>query len=447
MEEGKQMRRPYLIFGTAGIGALAAGALTVATLIAPAAQAGATTSTCGSSAGKCYQLTVSPAATPAGASASFSFTITNEATTQQLGSAQITAPAGFVITSAPGSASFTPSSARFLNLAIAPSGQATLHVSVTAPCGAGSYQWGIQAKQSNDFSGPPGNDFQLDPSSANNLTGAVTGSCSLKFVSTAEPAATVAGKVITSGLNSSGGPIQVAVLDGSHQLATASTAAVTVAIGTNAGAGTLSGTTTVSASSGIASFADLSIDKAGTGYTLVASSPGITPDTSSFFTIWGSLSGCSGSCSGSASSKTTVETVTTSGSGQTLGIGLGGGSFLCGSYGETTDPVTFDLLDSSGAPLGSAAFSGALEIPKSSVQSSGHPGASSWQICYASTTSFTAQPNTSGTVTFGNDTYFTGLLPNCSSTQPAPCVQARNKDNAGDVVITFLATGDPKTWG
>src|SRR5215472_8275784 len=108
MEEGKQMRRPYLIFGTAGIGALAASALTVATLIAPAAQAGATTSTCGSSAGKCYQLTVSPAATPAGASASFSFTITNEATTQQLGSAQITAPAGFVITSAPGSASFTP---------------------------------------------------------------------------------------------------------------------------------------------------------------------------------------------------------------------------------------------------------------------------------------------------------------------------------------------------
>lgn len=84
-----------------------------------------------------------------------------------------------------------------------------------------------------------------------------------------------------------------------------------------------------------------------------------------------------------------------------------------------------------------------LEIDKSLVKSSGHPGASSWQICYAARSSFTALPGTSGTATIGGVTYNTGLLPDCSSTQGAPCVQARHKANAGDVVVTFLALRDP----
>jgi len=130
-----------------------------------------------------------------------------------------------------------------------------------------------------------------------------------------------------------------------------------------------------------------------------------------------------------------------------LGIGLGGVSFSCGSsYQETSDPVSFDVLDSTGAAQ-AAQFLVALEISKNAVLSSGHPGASTWQICYASTTKFTVRSGQLGTVTFGGVTYFTGLLPDCSSSQSAPCVQARNKDNAGDVVVTFLASGDPKTWG
>jgi hypothetical protein len=83
-----------------------------------------------------------------------------------------------------------------------------------------------------------------------------------------------------------------------------------------------------------------------------------------------------------------------------------------------------------------------LEIDKSLVGSSGHPGAASWQICYASTSPFTAL-GTPGTVTIGGMTYETGLLPDCSSTQGAPCVKARNKNNAGDVIVTFFGLGDP----
>ena len=131
-----------------------------------------------------------------------------------------------------------------------------------------------------------------------------------------------------------------------------------------------------------------------------------------------------------------------------LGAGLGGVSYSCGgSYQRTSDPLSFDVFSTPGVVQSSVQFTVSLEISKSAVGSSGHPGASSWQICYASLSPFTALPGTSGTAVIGGASYHTGLLPDCSSTQGAPCVQARNKDNAGDVVVTFLASGDPVGWG
>lgn len=431
--------------GLAGV--LTASMLGVAMLTSAAA--GSTSSTCISS-GKCFAVAVSPGSLEAGASTSFAFTVTNEATTQQLGSVQITAPAGFTITGAPGSASFTSSSALFLNLSLAPSATTTLTVSAAAPCSSGSYQWGFQAKQSNDFNGS-GNDFQLDPASAGNLSGSVTGSCSLAFTSDGEPADTAVNAVITSAVGSQGGPVKVAVLDGSGQLATGSTAAVTVAIGSNPGSGSLSGTLTVNASGGVASFSNLSIDEPGDGYTLTATSPGITPATSDPFDILGSLQPCSTtSCSVSSLTATTSATVTTTSAipvGDFLGVGVGGVSYTCGgTYQQVSDAVSFDVFDSSGTPLASAQFTVTLEIDKSAVQTSGRTGASQWQVCYASTQPFMPQPGTSESAMIGGVTYNTGLLPDCSNTQGVPCVQARHKDNAGDVIVTFLASGDPIGW-
>src|SRR4029079_16706941 len=66
---------------------------------------------------------------------------------------------------------------------------------------------------------------------------------------------------------------------------TNSSASVTLAIGTNPASGTLSGTKTVAAVNGVATFSDLSIDKAGTGYTLTAASTRLTGATSSTFNI------------------------------------------------------------------------------------------------------------------------------------------------------------------
>ncbi len=66
---------------------------------------------------------------------------------------------------------------------------------------------------------------------------------------------------------------------------TGSTASVTIAIGTNPGGGTLSGTATVSAVAGVATFGNLSINTPATGYTLTATSGGYTSAVSSLFTI------------------------------------------------------------------------------------------------------------------------------------------------------------------
>jgi len=278
--------------------------------------------------------------------------------------------------------------------------------------------------------------------------------CSLAFTTDGQPAGTTVNTTITSSFDSPhAGPVKVEVLDASGQLVTNSKAAITIAITStaNPGSGTLSGTKTVSASGGVASFPNLSINQPGIGYRLTATSRGMFPVTSGHFDIWSSIRQCSTTpCSATASSATTSGTVTATssdGSPQFVAAGIGGdNNYTCaGTYQPVSDPFSFDVVSGSGGMGQGGQFTVALRIEKSKVQSSGHPGASTWQICYASTSSFTGS---SGPTLIGDVPYFTGLLPDCSNTTPvAPCVLARNKDNAGDVIVTFLASGDPVAKG
>ncbi len=78
----------------------------------------------------------------------------------------------------------------------------------------------------------------------------------------------------------------VTVQDQFGNTVTTSTASITLAIGTNPSGGTLTCTTNpLAAVAGVATFAGCKIDKAGTGYTLTASSTGLTPATSATFSI------------------------------------------------------------------------------------------------------------------------------------------------------------------
>src|SRR5207253_2109207 len=92
-----------------------------------------------------------------------------------------------------------------------------------------------------------------------------------------QPSNVAAGAHITPAL-------QVEVRDQFGNRVTAATAGITLAIGTNPSGGALT-VTSRNAVNGVATFDDASIDKAGSGYTLVASSGGLGPVTSSPFNV------------------------------------------------------------------------------------------------------------------------------------------------------------------
>src|SRR5882672_5337780 len=111
-------------------------------------------------------------------------------------------------------------------------------------------------------------------SSAFTITaGAVT-----QLVFGTQPGTTVANRVIAPA-------VKVRALDALGNLVPSFTGSVTIALGSNPGGATLSGTTPVSAASGVATFFDLSLNKTGTGYTLTASASGLGPVTSTAFDI------------------------------------------------------------------------------------------------------------------------------------------------------------------
>jgi len=99
-----------------------------------------------------------------------------------------------------------------------------------------------------------------------------------KLVYSQQPTAIVAGSTITPAVTAT-------VQDAGNNIVTSSNATVSVAISTNPGGGTLSGTLSTTPSSGVVTFADLSIDKSGNGYKLTTSSPGLTSAVSGTFNV------------------------------------------------------------------------------------------------------------------------------------------------------------------
>src|SRR5439155_1089414 len=122
--------------------------------------------------------------------------------------------------------------------------------------------------------------------SASGLTGATSTSFNItapppppatNLAFTTQPQSTQAGQTMPA--------VKVTARDASGNVVTGFTGTITVALGANPGGGTLAGTKSVAAVSGVATFSTLSINNAGTGYTLVASAAGLTGATSAAFNI------------------------------------------------------------------------------------------------------------------------------------------------------------------
>jgi len=80
--------------------------------------------------------------------------------------------------------------------------------------------------------------------------------------------------------------VKVLAVDSLGKVLSQFSGSVSVTLGSSASGGILSGTTSVTASGGLAIFPSLVISQAGSGYTLIASAPGLVSVSSSTFTVF-----------------------------------------------------------------------------------------------------------------------------------------------------------------
>jgi hypothetical protein len=385
---------------------------------------------------KAYSVVLSPGTAAAGARVELTATFTNYASLQKLGSADLTAPAGFKVVSASvtgqGTATVSGNVVQLRNLKLWPSTSTKAKVTVDVPCAQGTSAWTVAAKTSGDFSGYP-----LGPLVHSSLTTAVTGACALRFVG--QPANARVGETITTTPSNvpPGGPVSVEVVDGKGNRVTTSSATVALSLGSSP----------VAAVNGLATFASLSIDAPGT-YKLVASSPGLSPATSTEFRVDEAATVCTedASCTASLSNQTATIDVTAQGNAQTdagvLVVNRNAGAPLdCKGYTELSQgDFAVDFLQFGASTAGREKLV-SLTISKAAMKTVPNNGASFLNVCFGAPFTFAVKPGTPPLQQ--QQGLHVGLLPDCGKFAP-PCVTKRKKTGSGQGFIEARAPGGDK---
>jgi hypothetical protein len=306
--------------------------------------------------------------------------------------------------------------------------------------------------------------------SSTNFTILAATPTTLRF--TRQPTETQVNAVINLTLSPSG--VRVEAKDAYGNLA--DNKSVNIALGSNPGGGTLSGTTSQTTDgNGVATFGDLKISAVGVGKTLVASapSPSLATVTSVAFIIAQTVTSCSGTCNGSATVPSTTLNVSASGTvtGNTLGIALIGGvtqpAGVCPGFAPAVgSPGSFVNVNFIGGGSNAPSLTITWTLPKAVVNLQPDNGAAHYNMCLGSVN--LDHPNGSGTngypikapascpgkgvistacpvadATFGV-TFFWGILPDCpKKTLTGPCVVSRGKNSAGDLIFVYTV---PYPW-
>jgi hypothetical protein len=389
-------------------------------------------------------------------------TLTNTSAQATLGSANVTAPDGIVMTggttTTAGTATVVGGVLQLRTLGLAPNTSVVVGIDAQVECAANhaSYTWGFVVKQANDFNGV-GNDLAQDAP----VTNSVTGTCGIEFAK--EPAHSEKAPVaITSAIyDPSGDAVTVAVRDaGDVDTVTWWQGSVTLSLADDpsGGVAVLGGTVSGSASNGLVTFAP-TISTSATGYSLDATaSPtagtasagtSTSPVESANFNIVDDAEICESgnSCSATSQGPKTKAVVEASAAGGNAGdlviLSVNDPTIAldCGGYTETSDLIAFDVTDSTGT-VGSSdrAKTVTMTLAAQYVTKS----ASKYEVCWWALASFKTKSGADATAFDGG---FAGLLPACANKNPvAPCVASKALDKAKNLVIVVSApAGDPRS--
>ena len=173
---------------------------------------------------------------------------------------------GNVVTNASVSVTLSISAGETLNCSSGDSKTSRRGVASFSGCAGSAYASGVTLTAS-------GSGLASATSASFNITNVAT-----QLIFTTQPTSTVTGSTITPS-------VVVSVEDSSGRVVTTSSASIAIAIASNPGGGTLSGTTPVNAVNGVATFSNLSINRVGAGYTLRTSSNGLISATSATFSV------------------------------------------------------------------------------------------------------------------------------------------------------------------
>lgn len=239
---------------------------------------------------------------------------------------------------------------------------------------------------------------------------------------TAQPSSVAAGTPIAP-------PIVVQARDATNNLVASFGGSVALSIGTNPGGVTLGGATSVSAVGGVATFAGVTLNRTGTGFTLVASAGGLASDISAAFNV----------STGPAS----ILTIT------------GGNNQTNLAASALPNPLSVTVTDAAGNPVGGIAVtwavsSGAGSLAAASSLTNGAGIATdSWtlgpltgvQTVSATAAGLTGSPATfSATATSGTATHvvFSSRPGNAiAGANLSPSIVISALDSAGNVATTF----------
>jgi hypothetical protein len=278
-------------------------------VVAPSALAG------GGGSQYSYTVRISPATAPAGSSTTFDVALKNTSSPgTNLGSAAFSPPLGFRVThvslpaGAKGHVYVLFNIVLLENVNVAPG--STLHVSATAntPSRCNNYfdRWLSVANAGGLF----GRLLRLDTANSSLTTDVTCASPAAGLQIGTQPSDSIVGQPISPA-------VTVKLVDAGGNGVDSSGIPVTVALGNNPAGATLGGTTTQNTVDGVATFNDLTLDKPDNGYSLAASSSGLTNATSNSFNENNTSTPC-------PSGATCTNTIT-SGSGS-LGVDVSSGS-------------------------------------------------------------------------------------------------------------------------